>query len=124
MVGILRLVPHSSVAALAVLLQCVETVFAPMSEPLVKSEWRISAHGNGTLYPNVKEHATLSEGAHADHGVEVGITVEHVNRAADRGCCVSAYSSSYFRMASTSFVNCSRSFGSKSDASSLVPRPS
>jgi hypothetical protein len=35
---------------------------------------------------NVKEHATLSAGASVDHGVEVGTTQEHVNRAADRGC--------------------------------------
>jgi hypothetical protein len=42
--------------------------------------------------PNVKEHATLSAGAGVDHGVEVGIMVEHVNRAADRGCCVSSCS--------------------------------
>ena len=39
---------------------------------------------------NVKEHATLSAGAHVDHGVDVGITENHVNRAADRGCCVSS----------------------------------
>ena len=38
---------------------------------------------------NVKEHATLSAGASVDHGVEVETTGEHVNRAADRGCCVS-----------------------------------
>jgi hypothetical protein len=43
---------------------------------------------------NVKEHATLSAGASVDHGVEVGITVEHENRAADRGCCVSTCSAS------------------------------
>jgi hypothetical protein len=41
---------------------------------------------------NVKEHATLSAEAHVDHGVEVGIEIEHVNRAADRGCCVSTCS--------------------------------
>jgi hypothetical protein len=38
---------------------------------------------------NVKEHATLSAGASVDHGVEVETTEKHVNRAADRGCCVS-----------------------------------
>ena len=38
---------------------------------------------------NVKEHATLSAGARVDHGVEFETTGEHVNRAADRGCCVS-----------------------------------
>ena len=41
---------------------------------------------------NVKEHATLSAGASVDHGVEVGITERHVNRATDRGCCVSTCS--------------------------------
>ena len=45
--------------------------------------------------PNVKEHAPLSAGAHVDHGVDVGITVEHVNRAADRGCCVSVVGHSF-----------------------------
>ena len=44
--------------------------------------------------PNVKEHATLSAGPHVDHGVEVEITEDHVNRAADRGCCVSSCSAS------------------------------
>ena len=38
---------------------------------------------------NVKEHATLSAGASVDHGVEVKTREDHVNRAADRGCCVS-----------------------------------
>jgi hypothetical protein len=38
---------------------------------------------------NVKEHATLSAGASVDHGVDVETTLEHENRAADRGCCVS-----------------------------------
>ncbi len=38
---------------------------------------------------NVKEHATLSARARVDHGVEVETTLEHENRAADRGCCVS-----------------------------------
>jgi hypothetical protein len=41
---------------------------------------------------NVKEHATLSAGASVDHGVDVEVTEEHVNRAADRGCCVSTCS--------------------------------
>jgi hypothetical protein len=44
--------------------------------------------------PNVKEHATLSAGASVDHTVEVETTEGHVNRAADRGCCVSACSAS------------------------------
>ena len=44
---------------------------------------------------NVKEHATLSAGASVDHGVEVGTTENHVNRAADRGCCVSTCSASW-----------------------------
>ena len=50
---------------------------------------------NGAIFTdssNVKEHATLSAGAHVDHGVKVGDTEDHVNRAADRGCCVSACS--------------------------------
>ena len=44
---------------------------------------------------NVKEHATLSAGASVDHGVEVETTKDHVNRAADRGCCVSSCSVSW-----------------------------
>ena len=44
------------------------------------------------LLANVKEHATLSAGASVDHGVKVETTKNHVNRAADRGCCVSACS--------------------------------
>ena len=44
--------------------------------------------------PNVKEHATLSAGARVDHGIEVKTTGKHVNRAADRGCCVSTCSAS------------------------------
>lgn len=40
----------------------------------------------GDFLPNVKEHATLSAGVSVDHGVEVEPTVNHVNRAADRGC--------------------------------------
>jgi hypothetical protein len=35
---------------------------------------------------NVKEHAPLSAAASVDYGVGVETTVEHVNRAADRGC--------------------------------------
>ena len=38
---------------------------------------------------DVIEHATLSAGSYANHRAEVGITVNHRNRAADRGCCVS-----------------------------------
>jgi hypothetical protein len=45
---------------------------------------------------SAKEHATLSAGASVDHGFEVGITGEHVNRAADRGCCVSSCWASSF----------------------------
>lgn len=41
---------------------------------------------------NVKEHATLSARARVDHGVDVENTEDHVNRAADRGCCVSTCS--------------------------------
>ena len=40
---------------------------------------------------NVKEHATLSAGANVEHGVEVELKEKHVNRAADRGCCVSTH---------------------------------
>jgi hypothetical protein len=46
--------------------------------------------------PNVKEHAPLSARASVDHGVEVKTTDKHVNRAADRGCCVSTCSASSF----------------------------
>ena len=40
-------------------------------------------------WENVKEHAPLSARASVYHGVGVESTGEHVNRAADRGCCVS-----------------------------------
>ena len=51
----------------------------------------------GLIYlPNVKEHATLSARASVDHGVEVETTGKHVNRAADRGCCVSSCSTLQF----------------------------
>ena len=43
---------------------------------------------------NVKEHATLSAGARVNHRVEVETREEHVNSAADRGCCVSTCSAS------------------------------
>jgi hypothetical protein len=86
-------------------LQCVETVFAPMCEPLVKSEWRIRAHGNGILYPNVKEHATLSAAAHVDHGVEVKTTEDHENRAADRGCVSRLVGLSYFGGAGETMIH-------------------
>ena len=36
---------------------------------------------------NAKEHATLSAGASVDHGVEVVVAENHVNRAADRVAC-------------------------------------
>jgi hypothetical protein len=36
----------------------------------------------------------MEAGAHVDHGVEVESKGEHVNRAADRGCCVSTCSHS------------------------------
>ena len=54
---------------------------------------------------NVKEHATLSARAHVDHGVEVGITDEHVNRAADRGCCVSTCWASSIRLGPSDLPN-------------------
>ena len=41
-------------------------------------------------WANVKEHAPLSARARVDHGVEVEGRKGHVNRAADRGCCVSS----------------------------------
>jgi len=47
------------------------------------------------LFANVKEHATLSAGASVDYGVEVQNTGEHVNREADRGCCVSSCSAGF-----------------------------
>jgi len=45
---------------------------------------------------NVKEHAPLSARASVDHGVKVETTQEHLNRAADRGCCVSTCSAILF----------------------------
>jgi hypothetical protein len=42
-----------------------------------------------SILANVKEYATLSEGASIDHGVEVETTQKHENVAADRSCCVS-----------------------------------
>ena len=36
----------------------------------------------------------MEAGASVDHGVEVETTGKHVNRAADRGCCVSTCSAS------------------------------
>ena len=50
---------------------------------------------------NVKEHAPLSARAGFDHGVEFESTEKHVNRAADRGCCVSSCSTSVFAIVST-----------------------
>ena len=58
-----------------------------------------------TFLANVKEHATLSARAHVDHGVEVGITDEHVNRAADRGCCVSTCWASSIRLGPSDLPN-------------------
>ncbi len=55
-------------------------------------------HWRAFLLANVKEHATLSAGARVDHGVKVETTGEHVNRAADRGCCVSSCSLLHFLM--------------------------
>ena len=54
--------------------------------------WNRRPNSNRIFWQNVKEHATLSAGASVDHGVEVESTEEHVNRAADRGCCVSSCS--------------------------------
>ncbi len=47
---------------------------------------------NSFFLPNVKEHAPLSAGACVCYGVEVQTTEQHVNRAADRSCCVSTCS--------------------------------
>jgi hypothetical protein len=55
----------------------------------LSSRAEISMRPSSSLPRDVKEHATLSAGAHVDHGVEVENKGEHVNRAADRGCCVS-----------------------------------
>ena len=46
--------------------------------------------GSGDPLPIVQEHAPLSAGANADHGVEVKTTQEHENREADRGFCGSS----------------------------------
>ena len=53
---------------------------------------------------NVKEHATLSAGAHFDHGVEVETTDDHANRAAD-GVAVSRLLRSSISGNGVSFVN-------------------
>ena len=50
---------------------------------LVSSDVEHEAHFSSA---NVKEHAPLSARARVDHGVEVQITEDHENRAADRGC--------------------------------------
>jgi len=58
------------------------------------------------IQTNVKQHAPLSAGASADHGVEVKTTEDHVNRAADRGCCVSTCSAVFFLLAlELGFIN-------------------
>jgi hypothetical protein len=51
-----------------------------------------SAPHGGNFLQNVKEHATLSARAGVDHRIEIRCRKEHVNRAADRGCCVSSCS--------------------------------
>ena len=50
---------------------------------------------------NAKEHATLSVGASVERGVRVVATEDHENRAADRGCCVSACWASSFILESS-----------------------
>jgi hypothetical protein len=55
--------------------------------------------------PNVKEHATPGARANVDHGVRVGNTDEHVNRAPDRGCCVSTCSDYLLIRSSTGLGN-------------------
>jgi hypothetical protein len=69
-----------------------DAAWKPSQDPLqnlVKAGALIAAEIDRLSGQNVKEHATLSAGASVDHGVEVAITGNHVNRAADRGCCVS-----------------------------------
>jgi hypothetical protein len=63
---------------------------------VLNSEYR--AKGKANI---VKEHAILSAAANVDHGVEVETTGEHVNRAADGGCCVSTCSPSSFSVYDT-----------------------
>ena len=47
---------------------------------------------------NVKEHAPSLARASVGRGVKIGITLDHVNRAASDGCCVSSCSLSVFLM--------------------------
>ena len=66
---------------------------SPPQDPALVSRFHVIEITAGSRQ-NVKEHATLSAGASVDHGVEVETTGNHVNRTADRGCCVSPCSAS------------------------------
>jgi len=65
---------------------------------IVRAKVQIRKRVDFISLENVKEHAPLSARASVDHGVEVETTGEHENRAADRaadrGCRVSACSTS------------------------------
>jgi hypothetical protein len=64
----------------------------PEAEPN-RSPWFVweLRHGR-SISCSVKEHATLPARVSVDHGVGVETKEEHINQAADRGCCVSACS--------------------------------
>jgi hypothetical protein len=53
---------------------------------------------NCLLLANVKEHAPLSARAGVDRADGVVTTDKHVNKAADRGCCVSSCCASCFTL--------------------------
>jgi hypothetical protein len=61
-----------------------------LAESWIEAEIKRRTNDERNSWHNVKEHATLSAGASVDRGVEVETTENHVNRAADRGCCVSS----------------------------------
>jgi hypothetical protein len=75
-------------------------LFSTASRALAPSEvsgWRSRVVlGWSFFLPNVKEHTPLSARASVDHRVEVETTVNHRNRAADRGCCGSTCSAIWF----------------------------
>jgi len=66
--------------------------------------WDILTEDSESSPTNVKEHAPLSAGASVDHGVEVETTGEHINRAADRGCCGSSCSALRIHLTLTSIL--------------------
>ena len=57
--------------------------------------------GWGISWRTSKSTQPYQQGASVDHGVDVETTEEHVNRAADRGCCVSSCSLLIIDTAST-----------------------